>query len=307
MSISMRYRVLRFAATLPRVRLRGFARSCGLVCAGIGVWFALILTARTATAQQSPSPSEANLANGVALLKAGDLDGAERVFSDAVRRGVKSPLVFHNLGVIAQQRGNHTAAIAQFRQAIALQPDYAPSRFLLGVSLLATGKNQEATAELQRAARSMPNEPQAHLQLAKAYEASDNWMAAAGELQKLADLYPQRPEYAYLLGRAWIKLSQWSYERMARINPDSARLHQALGQEYALQGKYDSAIGAYRQAARSDPKLPEIHLALALLLLELKQFDQALAEINLEIVLVPESKAAMETRTKIETAKTAAP
>jgi len=42
-------------------------------------------------------------------------------------------------------------------------------------------------------------------------------------------------------------------------------------------------------------------------LLELKQFDQALAEINLEIVLVPESKAAMETRTKIETAKTAAP
>jgi len=94
---------------------------------------------------------------------------------------------------------------------------------------------------------------------------------------------------------------------LARINPDSARLHQALGQEYALQGKYDSAIAAYRQAARSDPKLPEIHLALALLLLELKQFDQALAEINLELALFPESKAAMETMTKIETAKTTAP
>jgi len=266
----------------------------------------LLWTARDAPAQQPPAP-DANLAAGVEALKSGDLDSAERVFSEALRQGVKSPLVFHNLGVIAQQRGNHTLAISRFRQVIALQPEYAPSRLLLGVTLLALGKNADATSELQRAARSMPKEPQAHLQLAKAYEASENWIAAVEELQKLVNLDPQEAEYSYLLGRAWTRLSAWSYQRLARLNPDSARLHQALGQEYAMQGRYELAIAAYQQAARSDPRLPEIHLALALLLLELKRFGEAQAEIDLELRLVPESKAAMETKAKVEAAKAATP
>lgn len=259
-----------------------------------------------AAAQQTPSVTEPNLAAGVEALKSGDLDGAERLFSDALRQGVKSPLVFHNLGVIAQQRGNHAVAVGRFRSAIALQPGYAPSRLLLGVSLLALGRNAEAVAELQRAARALPQEPQAHLQLAKAYEASDNWIGAIEELQKLVHLEPQEAEYSYLLGRAWTQLSESSYRRLAKINPGSARLHQALGQEYAMQGKYEAAIAAYRQAARSDPALPEIHLALALLLLELKQVDEARREIDLELKLVPESKAALQTRAQIDAAKTAA-
>ncbi len=292
--------------TAVRTRLRHFARRNGRASRRAAVLLLLLWTARDAPAQPPPAP-DANLAAGVEALKSGDLDGAERVFSEALRQGVKSPLVFHNLGVIAQQRGNHTLAISRFRQAIALQPEYAPSRLLLGVSLLALGKNADATSELQRAARSMPKEPQAHLQLAKAYEASENWIAAVEELQKLMNLDPQEAEYSYLLGRAWTRLSAWSYQRLARLNPDSARLHQALGQEYAMQGRYELAIAAYQQAARSDPRLPEIHLALGLLLLELKRFGEAQAEIDLELRLVPESKAAMETKAKVEAAKAATP
>jgi Flp pilus assembly protein TadD len=265
----------------------------------------LLLCIVANAAAQQPLPSGTDLATGVEALKLGDVDTAERVFSEALRQGVKSPLVFHNLGVIAQQRGNHTMAVSRFRQAIALQPDYAPSRLLLGVSLLAIGKNAEAVSELQRATRSMPKEPRAHLQLAKAYEASENWIAAVNELQKAVNLDPQEVEYSYLLGRAWTRLSAWSYRRLAQIDPDSARLHQALGQEYAMQGKYELAITAYQQAARSDPRLPEIHLALALLFLELKKTDEANAEIAVELKLVPESKTALETKAKIEAANPA--
>jgi tetratricopeptide (TPR) repeat protein len=259
----------------------------------------LFLCAAGAAQKSSPTPGT-NLAAGIEALKAGDLDDAEQVFSEALRHGVRTALIFHNLGVIAQRRDNHTLAVNRFRQAIALQPEYAPSRLLLGVSLLALGKNAEAIPELQRAAHSMPNESQAHLQLVKAYEASENWIAAVEELQKLVNLNSQDPEYSYLLGRAWTRLSAWSYQRLARLNPDSARLYQARGQDYAIQGKYELAVAAYQQAARSDPKLPEVHLALALLLLELKRADEARAEIDLELKLVPESKAALETRAKIE-------
>jgi tetratricopeptide (TPR) repeat protein len=288
-----------------RTRLRHVAKCCRRASHHAVVLLLLLWTAGAAAAQPPPPPSGINLGAGVEALKAGDLDGAERVFSEALRQGVKSALVFHNLGVIAQQRGNHTLAISRFRHAVAAQPEYAPSRLLLGVSLLALGKNTEAIAALQRATRSMPNEPQAHLQLAKAYEASENWAAAVEELQKLVNLDPQEAEYSYLLGRAWTKLSAWSYQRLARLSPASARLHQALGQEYAMQGKYELAIAAYQQAARSDPRLPEIHLALALLLLELKRTDEARAEIDLELKLVPESKEALETRARVEAAMAA--
>jgi tetratricopeptide (TPR) repeat protein len=249
---------------------------------------------------------EKQLAPGIEALKSGDLDTAERIFLEAKRRGVQSPMLSHNLGVIAQQHGKHAEAASDFRQAIHLQPGHAPSHLLLGVSLLALGRNGEATPELKSAVRLMPAEPQAHLQLAKAYEASDNWMGAVEELQRVVELAPQEQEYSYLLGKAWMKVSEWSYQRIGRINADSARLHQALGQEYAIQGKYDLAINAYQQAAHADPKLPEIHLALAVLLLESKKFDDALQEAELELKLVPQSRAAQETKAKIKSAKLSA-
>lgn len=258
------------------------------------------IAASTLAQENLPPALETKIAAGVQALKSGDLNSADKVFSDALRQGIKHPLIYHNLGVLAQLRGNHAEAVTRFRQALSLQPNYGPSRLLLGSSLLALHKNPDAVRELKRAVVLMPKEPQAHLQLAKACGATDNWIAAVQEFQKLVELARQEPEYSYQLGTAWTRLSGWSYSQITRINPDSARLHQALGQEYVIQEKYDLALAGYQEAVRSDPKMPELHLAMALILLELKKFDQALAEIDLELNLVPESKIAAATKTKIE-------
>lgn len=250
-----------------------------------------------------PPALETRIAAGVEALKSGDLDAAEHAFSVALRQGIRHPLIYHNLGVIAVLRGNHSVAVTRFRQALALQPDYGSSRLLLGSSLLALRKNAEAVRELKRAAALLPEEPQVHLELGKAYEASGNWVAAVQEFQKLVHLAPQEPEYSYQLCNAWTKLSDWSVRQIIKLNPNSARLYQGLGLEYAAQAKYDQALAAYQQAARSDPKLPEIHLAMALIWLERKKPDEALSEIELELKLVPESKSAAEAKAKIQEAK----
>jgi len=263
-----------------------------------------LVAATRCAAQETPPPSlEAQVAPGIEALKSGDLDSAEKVFSSALRQGIKHPLVYHNLGVIAQMRGKHLEAVQKFREALALQPTYGPSRLLIGASLLVLGRKAEAVRELRRAVRLMPQQPQAHLQLANAYEASENWIAAAQQLQKLVELAPEEPEYSYQLGKAWMRLSGWSYQQIARINPNSARLQQGLGQEYAVQEKYDLALAAFQRAAEADPQLPEVHLAIGSILLEQKKYDQALAEIALELKLVPASKATAELKTRIENAK----
>jgi len=260
------------------------------------------IAARALAQEKLPPSFDTKIAAAVQALKSGDLDSAEQVFSDALRQGIKHPLIYHNLGVIAQLRGKHPQAVTRFRQALALQPNYGPSRLLLGSSLLALGRNAPAVQELKRAVALMPEEPQAHLQLARAYKSSNNWIAAVQEFQKLVQLAPQEPEYSYQLGTAWAKLSGWSYGQITSIDPASARLHQALGQEYVIQEKYELALAAYQQAARSNPKMPELHLAIALIFLEQERFEQALTEIELELKLVPESKAAVEAKAKIEAA-----
>ncbi len=260
---------------------------------------------RTVAQEALPPALQAKIAAAIHELQSGDLDSAQNSFSDALRQGIKHPLIYHNLGVIALLHSNHAEAVTRFREALALQPDNASSRLLLGMSLLALKKNAEAARELKRAVSLLPEEPQAHLQLARAYEAMENWIPAVQEFQKLVQLAPQEPEYSYQLWRAWTKLSDWSYRQIIGLNPNSPRVRQALALEYAAQEKYDLALAAYQKAVLSDPKLPEIHLAMAQIWLEMKKFDEALSEIGLELELVPESKAAAETKAKIETAKAA--
>ena len=66
-------------------------------------------------------------------------------------------------------------------------------------------------------------------------------------------------------------------------------------------GELPPCPSAYQQAAMADPKLPEIHLGMGLTLLQLKRFDEALAQINLELSLVREQNGCRyETRIEAE-------
>ena len=280
--------------------------SCGMNRTRILAALVLFFTYACLSAGQNATlPDQEQLAKGIAALKAGDLDSAEKVFTLALRQGVKSPLVYHNLGVIAQQRGQHQQAVARFRETVRLQPDFGPAHLLLGISLLALGKNAEAARELKIAEKLMPAEPQVHLHLARAYDALQEHFAAIDQYQQLTRLAPQDAEYVYLLARSWADLSRSSLKEIAKLDSNSVRLHQALSLELWNQGKYDQALSSFQKAADVDPKLPEIHLARSLIYLEQKKYDEALAEIERELSLVPDSQAALATRAKIAAAKAA--
>ena len=265
----------------------------------------LCIYAGLSVGQNATLPGQEQLAKGIAALRAGDLDSAEKVFTLALHQGVKSPLVYHNLGVIAQERGQHEQAVARFRETLRLQPEFGPAHLLLGVSCLALGKNAEAARELKIAEKLMPAEPQVHLQLARAYDALGQHFASVDQYQQLTRLAPRDPEYVYLLARSWADLSRSSLKEIAKLDSNSVRLHQALSLELWNQGKYDEALSSFQKAADVDPKLPEIHLARSLIYLEQKKYDEALAEIARELSLVPDSQAALATRAKIAAAKAA--
>jgi Flp pilus assembly protein TadD len=265
----------------------------------------LLAAASTSAAQDLPPALAEQFSNGVAALKAGDLDTAERTLRAVVAGGGDRSFVHHNLGIVLDQRGRHDAALVEFRAAARLDPTFGPARLLAGSSLLALGRPREAVTELQRAVKLMPNEVAAHRQLAEACERAGDVPCLARALKTAADLAPNDPESLYRLGKAYLRLSQWAYQRIQRIAPQSPRLSEALGREMIEQGRLDDARYAYEQAVQKGPTLPGLHLALARIHFESRRFDEALAEVERELAIVPESAAARALKGAIEAARAA--
>src|SRR5262249_27413896 len=110
------------------------------------VWRALLLVVLLpgiAAAQDAPT-TKATFQKGVDALKAGRLDEAEAAFRRVLQQGDTHAYVHNNLAIVYQQQGRHAEAVAESREAIRLDPTYAPPRVVLGASLLALGRVAEA-------------------------------------------------------------------------------------------------------------------------------------------------------------------
>ncbi len=264
----------------------------------------LVVSSSSLAARQDLAPALADrFSSGVAAIKAGRLDEAERAFREVLSQGGNRAFVHHNLGIVLQQRGRHREALIEFRAALALDPSFGAARLLAGTSLLALEQPGAAAAELERAARLMPGEPAAHLQLADAYERTGNTEGVVAEYRRLTTLAPDSDEYAYRLGKAYLRLAARSYERIRVVNPRSARLAQALGSQYLDQDRPDLARRAFEDAARLDPALAGIHLALARIHLREGRWEDAAAEVAREQAIAPESADARALQADIEAAR----
>jgi tetratricopeptide (TPR) repeat protein len=244
------------------------------------------------TAQDLPEALRAPFEEGVRALKAGKLDEAEKAFRSVLEKGGATAYVRNNLGIVLQGQGRHEKAAAQFREAVRLDANYPAPRILLASSLLALGRVGEARTAAEQAVRRAPKEPLARLQLAKVLERAGDWTGVVDQYRVLVVMKPDDPESAYALGTAYLRLSQWSLERLGAVPGGRARLQQALGHNYRVQGRPDFALRAFERAAQADPTLPEVHLAMAQVHVEQKRWAEARKEAERELVVVPESAGA---------------
>ena len=75
-----------------------------------------------------------HLDRGNALLDQGDLDGAIAEYREALRLKPDYANVHNNLGVALKGKGGLDGAIAEYREALRLKPDYADAHMNLGVA-----------------------------------------------------------------------------------------------------------------------------------------------------------------------------
>jgi len=199
--------------------------------------------------------------------------------------------------------GDNEQALAQFREAVRLNVNYAAPRVLIGSSLLALGRVKEAAVELEAAVKIDPREPSARLELARAYDRAGNLRGAVEQFRQLRQQAPRDPEYAYQLGRAYMKLTAWCIGEITRVAPDSARVYQMLAENRLAQGRTGEAVRAYLKAAAADPRLPGIHLALAQIYVREGKPGEARGEIEQELAIMPENAMALAFRQKLDSTR----
>ena len=122
-------------------------------------------------------------------------------------------------GVELQREGKLDDAIAAYREAIRITPDFAESHFALGVALFRQGNRKQAIEPLREAIRITPDDGDAYMTLGLALKAQ---------------------------GR--LKEAVAAYREAIRVTPNLADAHYALGLTLKTQGKLKEAVAELRNA-----------------------------------------------------------
>jgi len=167
------------------------------------------------------------------LHQAGDLDGAEAIYRQAIEEFPDNPDARHMLGIVALQRGNNHEALGLILHAIDQNPQFSIYYGTLGNVWMALGRFHRAADAFQNCLRLDPRNDGVYVSLGRALSGAKETGAAAEACQAAI-----------------------------RLNPNNADAHGHLGICFGLLGDLNLAIASYRTALRLNPKLPIIHSSL---------------------------------------------
>ena len=202
--------------------------------------------------------------------ESGDLAGAEQGYRAILRADARDADATHLLGLIAHQRGDHAAAVAQIGAAIALKADKAIYHYNLGNALAALERPQAAVESFRTAARLDPAHLAARSNLAHALTQASQHQEAAAEFRQLLRLQPS-PATRNALASALI--------RCADADPAAAQ-------------SYDEAADLLKQAWRDADDPAGARLALAYCLQQRKHWTEAAEHYQAVLSLQPGNPAA---------------
>lgn len=220
------------------------------------------------------------LAEGLRCQQAGQLECAEAVYREILRRDPAHADALHLLGLVSHQQGSHTAAKNSILQAIGHDGTQAAYHNNLGTVYQSLGDYVKAVASYRQSLQLDPRQANAHNNLGNALLALKRSEEAVQHFHCALELNPTYSLAAYNLGLAEQQRGNWSaaeaaYRRTLSNDQNHAQAHNNLAHVLMLQGRLSAAIEEFCSAVYAAPNYLEAWINLALAYQQDREFTAA--------------------------------
>jgi protein O-GlcNAc transferase len=217
---------------------------------------------------------------GALALQVGRNEQALELLDQAVALDAAVPEYHFFRGRACHALGRLDDALAGYRRAAELRPDYVDAINNQGFVLAALGRTEEAAAAFRAAVRLKPDFAEGHSNLGNA-------LAALGRLDEAAACQREalclRPDFAtahanlgnILLNQGRLDEAAAACREALRLQPAYVKAHNTLGVVFLDQGRPADAVAAFREALRLDARFADAYSNLGMALRDLGRFDEA--------------------------------
>ncbi len=215
------------------------------------------------------------------------------LFGRCIERFPDSGFCHNRLGMALQGVGDLSGAERELSTALKLDAtDYA-AEYDLAMVHAQQGRYPQAAREAADALKHLPNAPvSAYIELAQLYDAADDHSASEAAFTQAEELPGAAFEVA--LARARIKLehkdsagAERQLNELLAAAPDDPRALMMLGSAMAVQKRYEDALEAYEHAQRVVPSNATVRFLIALTLHNLGRNREALEQCQLVLQAAP--------------------
>ena len=201
--------------------------------------------------------------------------------------------VYINRGSAYFSKGDYDHALADFNQAVTLQPDRFDAYFNRASVYFATQDYDRALADINQTIKLQPHFALAYLKRGIVYYFKGDANRALADLNHAINLQPRVAFFYHSRGEVYANRDDHDraiadFSQAIKLQPDliSAYLHR--GSSYRKKGDDDSAFADFNQALALAPDNAETYNARGWAYAQKGDFDRALVDLNQALTLQPD-------------------
>ena len=232
----------------------------------------------------------------------GEEDSAIAEFTEAIRLNPNYAAAYNNRGLLYGIKSNFDQAIADFDQAIKLNPILAEAYNNRGNAYNNIGDYSKAIADLTQAILLKPNDEEGYINRGDTYYRKGDYGRAILDLDYAIQLNP-RSSGAYnnrgnaYRGKGGYDQAISDFEKAMRLNPNLPEAYNNRGNAYRDKGNYDQAIIDYsRGILMKNPFLPDLYYNRGMTYANIGDNDRAISDYDVVIQLNPNDARAYNNR-----------
>ncbi len=242
---------------------------------------------------QNPKNPMNYVNRGYVRLIGHDVQGAIADYTEAAALNPTFAPAYYNLGNAYAEKGDFGQAIKEFTKALELNPRDANIYYNRGNAYAAKGDPHGAVKDYQKAVALYPGYAEAYNNLGLAYQTMGDPQRALREFNKAIEVQPRLAEAYYNRGNFYLdrgdsKKAANDYLKAVDSNPYYAEAYNNLGLAYQAMGDPAGALKAYDKAIELKPGLAEAYYNRGNYFLVKGDFERAVREYDKAIELKPD-------------------